>query len=133
MASATASCQGRGRWPSTRSALAEEKYIVVRAMRQVLVDVARYRRAACRTGIEIPVDEAIPLPSKSADETLAIDEAISELEQLDPELASIVQLRFFGGFSVVEVAEIRGLSESSVRRKLKVALARLKVSLESSE
>lgn len=107
--------------------------IVVRAMRQVLVDVARYRGAARRTGIEIQVDDTIPLPHKSAADTLAIDDALSRLEELDPELADIVQLRYFGGFSMREIAEQRGQSESKVRRKCAVALARLKVSLEERE
>jgi RNA polymerase sigma factor (TIGR02999 family) len=105
--------------------------IVVRAMRQVLVDSARYRRAARRTGVVVPIDESIPLTSNAADDTLAIDEALSGLEQLDPELAGIVQMRYFAGFTMVEIAEHLGLSESTVRRKTQLALARLKVSLES--
>lgn len=119
---------------STTIRFEDEKHlvdIVVRAMRQVLVDFARYRRAGRRTGIVVPIDDTIPLASDPADDTLAIDEALTNLEALDPELSGIVQMRYFGGFSIVEIAEYRGLSESTVRRKCEVALARLKVSLEN--
>jgi RNA polymerase sigma factor (TIGR02999 family) len=104
--------------------------IVVRAMRQVMVDFARYRRAGRRTGVVVEIDDTIPLPWKPAEDTLAIDEALTDLSKLDPELADIVQMRYFGEFSIVEIAEHRGLSESTVRRKCDLALARLKVSLE---
>jgi len=107
--------------------------IVVRAMRQVLVDLARYRRAARRSGVVVSIDEMMSLPSRAASDTLAIDHALSELEQLDPELADIVQMHYFGGFSLEEIAEQRGLSEATVRRRCKAALARLKVSLERDE
>jgi RNA polymerase sigma factor (TIGR02999 family) len=104
--------------------------IVVRAMRQVLVDVARYRRAECRSGIEVSVDEAIAEPCRSADVALEVSAALAELQELDPELAGLVEMRYLGGFSVLEISQIMEMSESSVRRKCKLALAWLKVSLQ---
>ena len=108
--------------------------IVVRAMRQVLVDLARYRRAGRRTGIVVPIDdEAIAAGADAADQTIAVNDALADLERLDPELANIVQMRYYAGFSIPEIAEHLGISESTAYRKYSAAIARLKVALEGDK
>ena len=87
-------------------------------MRNILVDYARRRGAAKRGGDKIPVDwdncEA-SVEAVAAD-MLALDEALTRLEQADPSLARVVELRFFAGLSLEETAEVIGRSARSVDR-----------------
>jgi RNA polymerase sigma factor (TIGR02999 family) len=89
-----------------------------RAMRFVLVDQARARNAEKRGGgvAEVSLDDAVlALEDRSAD-LLAIEEALKRLEQHDARLGRLVQLRFFGGLSYEEVAEVVELSIPTVKR-----------------
>jgi RNA polymerase sigma factor (TIGR02999 family) len=89
--------------------------IAARAMRQVLVDYARRRKAAKRGGGVISVtlgDEAQPADA-SAEDLLALDEA---LEQLDPRQRQVIECRFFGGMEEKDIAAVLGVSERTVRR-----------------
>ena len=106
--------------------------IVIRKMRQVLVDSARRRRAAKRDAIIVTAEDSIPLPADPADRILAIDDALGRLQQLDPEQARIVETRFFGGLSFGEIAQDLGVSESTVRRKWRAARLLLEVWLAES-
>jgi RNA polymerase sigma factor (TIGR02999 family) len=86
-------------------------------MRRVLVDIARRRRAERRGGlgvVRIPLDALeIPISEPGAD-LLAVDMALEELAQKDPRKAKVVELRFFGGLSVEETAEVLGVSPRTV-------------------
>lgn len=89
--------------------------IAARAMRQVLVDYARRRKAAKRGGGVISVtlgDEPQPADA-SADDLLALDEA---LQQLDPRQRQVIECRFFGGMEEKDIAAVLGVSERTVRR-----------------
>jgi RNA polymerase sigma factor (TIGR02999 family) len=89
--------------------------IAARAMRQVLVDYARRRKAAKRGGGVISVtlgDEPQPADT-SAEDLLALDEA---LEQLDPRQRQVIECRFFGGMEEKDIAAALGVSERTVRR-----------------
>jgi RNA polymerase sigma factor (TIGR02999 family) len=101
--------------------------IVTGAMRQVLVDSARHRRAAKRDGLVVPVDDSLPIPCEPTDRILAVHDALTRLEQLDADQAWIVEARFFGGLGFTEIAELLGISESTVRRRWEAARALLKV------
>ena len=103
--------------------------VAARLMRQILVDYARVRQAEKRGGREddLPLEEARAFspalsPAKSQ-ELLQLDEALSSLEQFDPELARVVDLRFFGGLTVEETAEVLGISPRTVKREWNVARA----------
>ncbi len=92
--------------------------VAARAMRQILVDQARKRTALKRGGgeREIPLEEGkVPLAERAA-EVVALEEALARLEQLDPRLGRVVELRFFGGLSVEETAEALDLSPRTVKR-----------------
>jgi RNA polymerase sigma factor (TIGR02999 family) len=106
--------------------------IVARTMRQVLVDSARYRKAAKRSGTHVDADDTIPTSDQSADELLAIHDALTRLESLDAEQAGIVEEHFFGDRSFAEIAERRGISEATVRRRWKAASALLQVWLDGA-
>lgn len=89
-----------------------------RAMRQVLVDFARRRNAAKRGGIH----ELVSLGSHDAaievelDEILSVDAALEQLERVDPRLRSVVELRFFAGLSLEDIARLLDLSTRTVER-----------------
>lgn len=91
-------------------------YLVARLMRQILVDHAR-RRQAVRRGSEVhrvPLDEALAVGAAPGVDLLALDAALGELQALDPRKAKVIELRFFGGFEVPEVAELLGVSAPTV-------------------
>ena len=105
--------------------------IAARAMRQVLVDCARRRKADKRGGGIADAtlsdgDQAVEFP---ADDLLSLDRA---LEQLDPRQRQIVECRFFGGMEEKDIAAVLGISERTVRRDWVKARAWLYRSLNSS-
>ncbi len=86
-------------------------------MRRLLVDHAR-RRYAAKRGVPVTLDEAIFNRGGGADHTeevLAVDEVLGRLQELDPRQARIVELRYFGGLSVEEIAEVMGISPRTVK------------------
>jgi RNA polymerase sigma factor (TIGR02999 family) len=89
-----------------------------KAMRCILIDRARRRLARKRGGGARPeaLDEAAGALEMHAAEALAVDEALAALEEHDPRLAELVDLRFFVGFSVEETAELLERSPRSVKR-----------------
>jgi RNA polymerase sigma-70 factor, ECF subfamily len=94
-------------------------------MRRILVDAAR-RRAAIRRGghqIRSELEELPNLSSNRDREIVAIDEALKTFAEMDPRKARVVELRFFGGLSVEEVAEVLKISPQSVLRDWKLAKA----------
>jgi RNA polymerase sigma factor (TIGR02999 family) len=89
--------------------------VAARAMRQVLVDYARKRKSAKRGGdwIRTTLNEGSGAREFDADELLALDRA---MEELDPRQRQVVDLQFFAGLEGAEIAEVLGLSERTVRR-----------------
>jgi RNA polymerase sigma factor (TIGR02999 family) len=95
-------------------------------MRQILVDYARRHRSAKRgDGLEkvTLTDVAALLPGKNDIDLLALDEALEELARLDPQQTRVVELRFFGGLSIEETAEIMSISPATVKRDWATARA----------
>ena len=93
--------------------------IAARAMRHILVDYARRHGAAKRGGADrrvVALDEALVRVEDRADALLALDEALSELETVDPRLGQVVQCRFFGGLTEEETGEVLGVTSRTVRR-----------------
>lgn len=96
-----------------------------RAMRQILVEQAR-RKAAIKhggAGQRVELIDNLAYIEPPADDLLALDEAIQQLQDHDPHLAEIVNLRYFGGLSVDEVAEVTQSSARSVFRDWRFAKA----------
>ncbi len=98
--------------------------IAARMMRRILVDHARRKRAAKRegfTGDPVTLSHvADPAGGQNVD-VLALNEALAELAELDERQAHIVELRFFGGLKIDEVAEAVGVSPATVKRELTTA------------
>ncbi|WP_428265546.1 sigma-70 family RNA polymerase sigma factor [Haliangium sp.] len=99
--------------------------IAAQAMRRILVDDARRRHAAKRGGPLSPItlqDAVHAGPSTSA-EVMALNDALDELAKIDPAKSRLVELRFFGGLTHPELAEVLGVSVSTVEREWRVARA----------
>lgn len=108
--------------------------IAAQMMRRILVDHAR-RRAAAKRDAGLRVELTQPGAEEAFDrepELLALDEALTQLEALDPRQARIVELRFFGGLTVEETAEVTGVSARTVKREWRTARAWLRRELDSS-
>ena len=99
--------------------------IAARAMRQVLVDRARARGAAKRWASldRVTLHESIDAGAAADDMLPALDEALARLEQLDPEQARIVELRFFAGLGIEDAAAALGLSPATLKRRWALARA----------
>jgi RNA polymerase sigma-70 factor, ECF subfamily len=114
--------------------------IAALSMRQILVQRARTRQAAKRGGApqRVTLDDAniagSPMAAGGAHQPgdvdmLALDEALTRLAELDPEQARIVELRYFGGLTVEETADVVGVSPATVKRQWAMARAWLKRAL----
>ena len=101
--------------------------IAAQMMRRILVDYARSRRYAKRGGgvQEISLDEAIVSDARSA-EIVALDETLERLAEIDSRKSQIVELRFFGGLSIEEAAEVLDVSPGTVMRDWTLAKAWLR-------
>jgi RNA polymerase sigma factor (TIGR02999 family) len=92
--------------------------VAARAMRQVLVDHARRFRAEKRGGgaVHLDLDAAEVAVEERADVLVALDESLARLTKLSPRLAQVVELRFFGGLTEEEAAQVLGVTDRTVRR-----------------
>jgi RNA polymerase sigma factor (TIGR02999 family) len=92
-----------------------------RLMRRVLVEHARAVKALKRGGLDERVDlELDELPDKRIIDTLHLDDMLSRLQEHDPFLVQIIELRFFSGLNEVETAEALGVSRTKVQREWRV-------------
>ncbi len=99
--------------------------VAAQMMRRILVDHARAHHADKR-GSDAPrlsLDENIEVADERATELLALDEALTTLAEIDAQKSKIVELRYFGGLSVEETAEVLGVSAPTVKRQWRMAKA----------
>ena len=94
--------------------------VAAQVMRRILVDHAR-RRCAAKRNMELPPDSGVIVQPNV--DVLALDDALSDLAVTDPEKAQVVELRYFAGLSVEEVAEITRTSPATVKRQWAIAKA----------
>lgn len=100
--------------------------IAAQIMRRILLDYARKHRAEKRggPGEDLPLeDEILIISNERSAKLLALDEALEKLAQMDQTKARIVELRYFGGLSVEETAEVLGVSQITVKRHWRMAKA----------
>jgi RNA polymerase sigma factor (TIGR02999 family) len=99
--------------------------IAAQVMRRILVDHARGHEAVKRGGAvpKVSLEEAILSSRERSPELLALDEALTRLATLDPQQARIIELRFFGGLTVEETAEVLSISPATVKRDWNMAKA----------
>ncbi|MET0752068.1 MAG: sigma-70 family RNA polymerase sigma factor [Pyrinomonadaceae bacterium] len=98
--------------------------VAAEVMRKILIDHARKKKAQKRDGGQkILLDEAVSFSNEKELDLVKLDEALKALEKLDARQAKIVELRFFGGLSIVETAYILKTSETTVKREWTFAKA----------
>jgi RNA polymerase sigma factor (TIGR02999 family) len=99
--------------------------IAANLMRQILVQHARRQQTAKRGGGRylLELDEAAVVPTERPVDLVALDEALSELAERDGRKRRIVELRFFGGLSTEETAQVLGISPRTVKREWRLAKA----------
>jgi RNA polymerase sigma factor (TIGR02999 family) len=98
--------------------------VAARLMRQILVDHARSVRAAKRGGGKIPLDVRMEVAGHRQDLTiLAVHEALDRLAAQDPRKAQFIEMRFFAGMTIDEIAESSGVPKPTVYREVRVAQA----------
>ncbi len=94
-------------------------------IRRILVDHARNRGYAKRGGgtVQVSLDEGVVAAKTRQVDVLALDEALASLSKFDPRKGRVVELRYFGGLSVEETAEVLGISPETAKRDWKMAKA----------
>jgi len=99
--------------------------IAAQLMRTILVDHARSHACAKRGGGggKVELDEALVVSQQKASEVIALDEALKALALIDPQQSRIVELRFFGGLTVEEAAEVMHVSPATIKREWSTAKA----------
>lgn len=98
--------------------------VAARLMRQILVDYARSHGAAKRgADRRVELDASLILPQEKSTDLVALDDALNDLASLDEQQGRIVEMRFFGGLATEEIADVLGISESTVKRDWNVAKA----------
>lgn len=106
--------------------------VAARLMRQILVDRARRRHASKRAGQHVSLQEALTFHNEGSRDLLALDASLNALEKIDPRKCKAVELRYFGGLSMDEIAQTLALSAVTVRRDLRMAEAWLHREMKSS-
>jgi RNA polymerase sigma-70 factor, ECF subfamily len=99
--------------------------IAANLMRTILVDHARSHASAKRGGgaRKLELNEALVVSQQKASEVIALDEALKQLALIDPRQSRIVELRFFGGLTVEEAAEVLNVSPVTIKREWSTAKA----------
>jgi RNA polymerase sigma factor (TIGR02999 family) len=99
--------------------------ISAQVMRHILVDHARRRNKEKRGGVvqKVELDEAMLVSDERAAEVVALDDALKSLAKIDPRKSQLVELRFFGGMSIDETAEVMQVSPGTVMRDWTIAKA----------
>lgn len=112
------------------------KRIAARAMRQILIEAARRRRATKRGGADdacqVVFDDSIDHVAATGRELLALDVALEDLARVHPRQAVLVESRYFGGLDVGETASLLGVSEATVVRDWRAAKAWLAAQIAST-
>jgi RNA polymerase sigma-70 factor, ECF subfamily len=105
--------------------------VAARLMRQILVDHARRRQAGKRGGLKVSLDEALSFQQGRSRDIVALDSGLNALEKLDPRKCKAVELRYFGGLSMEEIAQTLDVSARTVQRDLRMAEAWLRQEMQN--
>lgn len=99
--------------------------VASQVMRRILVDYARGQQRLRRGGKQqkVALDDVVLVSPDRTDELLTVNESLSKLEKLDPRQAKVVELRYFAGLTIEEIAEVVGVASKTVTRELNMAKA----------
>lgn len=106
--------------------------VAARLMRQILVDHARRRQAIKRAALKVSLEDAVSFQEERRGDLVALDAALNALEKIDPRKCKAVELRYFGGLSMEEVARALDVSPVTVRRDLRMAEAWLQCEIQNA-
>jgi len=106
--------------------------VAARLMRQILVDHARRKQAGKRSGLKVSLDDAVTVQHERSQDLMALDIGLNALEKIDPRKCKAVELRYFGGLSMDEIAQALDVSTITVRRDLRMAEAWLHQEMQNS-
>jgi RNA polymerase sigma-70 factor, ECF subfamily len=107
--------------------------IAARVMRQILVGRARARNANKRNaGLRVPLEDDLILTGQRASLVISLDDALLELEKQDAEKAKILELKYFGGLTAEDSAELLEVSVHKINRQMRLAQAWLRRELETT-
>src|SRR6266404_6339999 len=98
--------------------------VSAQVMRRILVDYARSRRYSKRGGEwrQVPLNEAVAVFRDRRTDIVALDDALHTLAGIDPRKSSVVEMRFFGGLSIKDTAEVLNVSEETVKHDWRLAI-----------
>jgi RNA polymerase sigma factor (TIGR02999 family) len=106
--------------------------VAARVMRQILVDHARRKQRKKRVGQPVPLEQAVSFqPDRGAD-LIALDISLTDLERVDARKCQAIELRYFAGLTMEEIAQAMDLSVETVRRDMRMAEAWLHRALRSA-
>ena len=99
--------------------------VAAQLMRRIMIDHARQRQALKRGGaaVKVTLDESLVAAETRAVELLALDEALEKLAAFDPRKAEVVEMRYFGGLTMEEIAEVQKIHVNTVARDWRIARA----------
>lgn len=108
--------------------------VAAQVMRNVLIDHARGRQRVKRGGLQqkVPLEDVVLISEEQSDDLIALDTAMRRLSEIDERQSRIVELRYFGGLTVEQTAEVLGISPKTVKRDWAVARAWLHRELRTS-
>ena len=95
--------------------------IAAQTMRRILIDYARERNAQKRKGVKITLDNAVTMQVEINESLLDLDLALQELATFDEQQAKLVELRYFGGLTIEETADVLNISLATVKREWAIA------------
>ena len=109
--------------------------VAAQVMRNVLIDHARSRQRIKRGGMQqkVPIEDVVLISEEQTDDLIALDSALERLAKIDARQSRIVELRYFGGLTVEQTAEVLGISPKTVKRDWAVARAWLHRELRSTQ
>ena len=108
--------------------------VAAQVMRHILVDHARRRAAAKRGGAHrLALDTGMAIAEDRKPDLLVLDKALTRLAELDPNQSRLIELRFFGGLSIVETAAVLDVSPATVKREWATARAWLRREMKSKD
>jgi RNA polymerase sigma-70 factor, ECF subfamily len=109
--------------------------VAAQAMRHILIDYARSRQCDKRggAGLLVSLEEGAVVSAERAAELVALDDALSRLEDIDPRKARVVEMRYFGGLTVAEISQVLKVSPDTVLRDWRLARTWLRRELSKGE
>ncbi len=97
--------------------------VAAQAMRRILIDAARRRKSQKHGAVKIPIEDASAIATQPDLDLLVLNDALSELEKIDPDQCRIIELRYFAGLTIEETSSVLKISPATVKREWAIGRA----------